>query len=92
VSPVAIKLIEEVSRWCLLNSSATFSCFYEYSAHVGSFEVAIYPYGWKADKGNIFNFEFDVAGRNYDEQRLKDDIEEFMSDCNKIKKESNNET
>ena len=88
VSDSAARLITKVSTWCLKNNDDNFSCFFEYSAHVGTAEVAIYPVGWSNDQDNIHHYNFDIAGRNYREEDLKDNIDEFMVDCRRMKKES----
>jgi hypothetical protein len=39
-------LMTAIANWCFTNNSKTFTCFFDYSAHVDNFNVRLYSGGW----------------------------------------------
>lgn len=78
------ELVEKLTRWCLYNSSSTFSCFFDYQAHVQHMRIYIHQDGWKAGRTPDLSFSF------YLHEITKGDFDHAHGELTSILKESLN--
>ena len=80
-------LISKVSTWCLKNSHESFSCFFSYHAHVGSFDVQVFPNGWNS-YDNPVEFSFYLTGSLHNYEDLQDQVCDCLCELKGLLKKS----